>query len=405
MVEVIVSEEKHKEELIACADRAFGDELPKGGFAGLLPKLYGPSAKVGGKHFIAVEDGKFLGVVLTENMRYTVLEKELKIGCIGTVSVVEEARGRGIMKQLMDAALDSLREEGCDLAFLGGQRQRYAYWGFEGCGTQTRFHWNQANLKHGPRPGETERIQLVPMGKPCGEGNPAGPWEEDPELTEQAWRVYGKEPVRVWRSPKRFFDILCSWQAKPYACMRQGAFAGYVALCADPKGKSAAVNEMVLEKGVSAAAVLHALADCLGIMGGTITVDYGKQDIMRELEEICESESLGCGHRFLIMNWPKVLGAMLELRQYGHPIQDGEAALGITELSGKRIVVRIRVRQGQIIVTEEERKEPRADEVELTAAKAARMLFRSTQTYYRELEGIPKDWFPLPLYVAEQDCC
>ena len=32
MVEVIVSQEEHKGALIACADQAFGDELPAGGF-------------------------------------------------------------------------------------------------------------------------------------------------------------------------------------------------------------------------------------------------------------------------------------------------------------------------------------------------------------------------------------
>ncbi len=404
MIEVVVSEEKHKEALIACADRAFGDQLPEGGFAALLPKLYGMDAKVGGNHLIAVEDGKFLGVVLTETMRYHVLDKELKIGCVGTVSVIGEARGRGIMKRLMDAALDSLRASGCDFVFLGGQRQRYAYWGFEPCGTQTCFSWNRANLKHGPKPGEGERLELVLM----------------PELTEQARRMYEREPVRVWRAPERFYDILCSWQARPYACMRQGAFVGYVALGTDTDRETAVIREMVLDKGVSAGAVLHALADCLGIWQGTVTAEYARQDMMRELDEICESQSMSCGHRFRILNWRRVLEAMLGLKQYCSPIEDGEAVLGIREHSGKRTAVRLRACKGQITAAEAEGEETEGlraegidarragaaeNTVELTAAQAARMLFSSTQIYHRELEGIPRGWFPLPLYVREQDCC
>lgn len=435
MIEVVLSEEKHKEALIACADGAFGDELPEGGLAGLLPKLYGMDAKVGGNHLMAVEDGKILGLVLTEAMRYTVLEKELKIACIGTVSVAKEARGRGIMKLLMSAALSRLEQEGCDFVFLGGQRQRYAYWGFEACGTQTVFSWNQANLKHGPRPEERERIELVPIEKNTIQSSRnvfssersvserslsgrspfpsgmitlptfAGTQEADWELAEQARQLYEREPVRVSRSPERFFDILASWQARPYACIRQGAFAGYVAFSADEKGERVQIKEMVLEKGVSAVAVLHGLADCLGIRQGTVTVDWGKQEMMRELEEICESQSMGCSHRFLIMNWPGVVERMLELKQTWSPLEDGEAVLGITEPSGRRTAVEIRVHKGRIAVTGEERKEAQAGETELTAAMAARMLFCNTQTYYKELEGVPRSWFPLPLYVSKQDCC
>ena len=390
MVEVVVSGEENREALIACADRAFGNELPEGGFAALLPKLYGIDAGVGGNHLMAVEDGRILGLVLTETMSYTVLEKELKIACIGTVAVAGEARGRGIMKLLMSEALNRLRQKGCDLVFLGGQRQRYAYWGFEACGTRTFFSWNGANLKHGPKPEERERLELVPMGK---------------EHLRQAFELYQKEPVRVGRSPERFFDILCSWRARPYACMRQGAFAGYVALSTDEGGDRASIKEMILEKDLPAAAVLHGLADCLGIRQGTVTVDYGRQEIMRQLEAICESQSLGCSHRFLILNWPGVLEAMLHLKRHCRPLQEGEAVLGITEPSGRRTAVQIRVRKGQTTVTGEERKEPRKGEAELTWAQAARVLFCNGQTYYGELEGIPESWFPLPLYVSEQDCC
>ncbi len=418
MIEVVVSGEEHKEALIACADGAFGGGLPEGGFAVLLPKLYGMDAKAGGNHLMAVEEGKILGLVLTETMHYTVLEKELKIACIGTVSVAGEARGRGIMKLLMSAALSRLEQEGCDFVFLGGQRQRYAYWGFEPCGTRTVFSWNQANLRHGPRPEEGERIELLPMGRsafpsgrsvfPSGKNTfppSAGAQEADPELTEQAWRLYEREPVRIKRSPERFFDILCSWQARPYVCMRQGVFAGYVALSVDEKRERVQIREMVLEKDVSAVAVLHGLADSLGIRQGTVTVDCGKQEMMRELEEICESQSMGCRHRFRIMNWVRVVETMLELKRIWSPIEDGEAVLGITEPSGRRTAVEIRIHKGRIAVTGEERQEARAGETELTAAMAARMLFCNTQIYYKELEGVSGSWFPLPLYVSSQDCC
>lgn len=491
MINVRISQDADREKLIACADSAFGDSVPVGGFAGLLPKLYGPGARVGGNHLIAEEDGEILGVVLAEPMEYRVFGERLKIASVGTVSVAGQARGRGIMRLLMDETMRRLREEGFDLAFLGGQRQRYAYWGFQGCGTQMGFSWNQANLKHGSELPQEERIELVPMGVPVAESRTADSAaveshtadgaavesrtadsaavesrtadgaavesrtadraavesrtvdsaavesrtvegastdslpkntlrEADPRLTEAAWRMWAGEEVGVRRDRERFFDILCSWQGKPYACMRQGRFAGYVVLGPSEDEGYARILEMVLEDGVSVPALLHALSGDLGITRGSVKPGYIKQGQMRELEEFCEGESLGCSQRFLILDWCRVLRAMMTMKQHVRPLEDGEIILGITGEDGKRTGVWIRIREGCLTVAgEEERNLPRPEQKEetgsedmhvpvrreLTAAQAARLLFRSTQVFYKELEGLPAGWFPLPLYVSEQDCC
>lgn len=451
MINVRISQDADREKLIACADSAFGDSVPVGGFAGLLPKLYGPGARVGGNHLIAEEDGEILGVVLAEPMEYRVFGERLKIASVGTVSVAGQARGRGIMRLLMDETVRRLREEGFDFAFLGGQRQRYAYWGFQGCGTQMGFSWNQANLKHGSELPQEERIELVPMGVPVAECHTSDGAavesrtvdsaavesrtvegastdslskntlrEADPRLTEAAWRMWAGEEVGVRRDRERFFDILCSWQGKPYACMRQGRFAGYVVLGPSEDQGYARILEMVLEDGVSVPALLHALSGSLGITRGSVKPGYIKQGQMRELEEFCEGESLGCSQRFLILDWSRVLRAMMTMKQHARPLEDGEIILGITGEDGKRTGVWIRIREGCLTVAgEEERNLPRPEQKEetgsedmhvpvrreLTAAQAARLLFRSTQVFYKELEGLPAGWFPLPLYVSEQDCC
>ncbi len=451
MINARISQDADREKLIACADSAFGDSVPVGGFAGLLPKLYGPGARVGGNHLIAEEDGEILGVVLAEPMEYRVFGERLKIASVGTVSVAGQARGRGIMRLLMDETMRRLREEGFDLAFLGGQRQRYAYWGFQGCGTQMGFSWNQANLKHGSELPQEERVELVPMGVPVAESHTSDGAavesrtvdsaavesrtvegastdslpkntlrEADPRLTEAAWRMWAGEEVGVRRDRERFFDILCSWQGKPYACMRQGRFAGYVVLGPSEDEGYARILEMVLEDGVSVLALLHALSGDLGITRGSVKPGYIKQGQMRELEEFCEGESLGCSQRFLILDWCRVLRAMMTMKQHVRPLEDGEIILGITGEDGKRTGVWIRIREGCLTVAgEEERNLPRPEQKEetgsedmhvpvrreLTAAQAARLLFRSTQVFYKELEGLPAGWFPLPLYVSEQDCC
>lgn len=415
MIEIRVSREEDRDKLLACADEAFGDSLPKGGFAALLPKLYGPGAQVGGSHLLAEEEGQILGLVLAEPMEYRVLEERLKIAGVGTVSVAKQARGRGIMKLLMKETISRLKKEGYAFAFLGGQRQRYAYWGFQACGTQMYFSWNQANLKHSLPVAKEDRIRLVPMAP-------------DSEQCKEAWQLWNREPVRVERAEEAFYDILCSWQGKPYACYKQGRFAGYMVLLLEEEKESGRILELVLKEGVQAPSVLHALADCLGIRQGSIRVDYPKQELLRQLEGFCEEERLECGHKFLILDWCAVFKAMLSIKQRSTPLRDGEAVLAITEADGKKIVLRICIQEGRISVTEEgtvprpakqeaakEGTMPRpaaeqavkqaAVQLELTAQRAAGILFRESLISYEELKKLPAGWFPLPLYVNEQDCC
>lgn len=388
MIRIRESHEKDREQLLACADHAF-KSLPQGGFGALLPKLYGPKARVEGNHLIAEEDGTIQGLVLAEPMDYRVLEERLKIAGVGTVSVAEQARGRGIMKALMKETVIRLKREGYAFALLGGQRQRYAYWGFEPCGTLACFQWNQANLRHSDPVTEKDRIELVPM-KPGS------------EECEKAFELWNREPVRVERDHDRFYDILCSWQSRPYVCMKQDRFAGYAVIRIEEDTNTGRIKELVLEKGIHAAAVLHAADECLNIRQGSIRVSWKKQELLKQLEELCEAEHLECDHKFLILDWCTVLKAMLILKQSCQPLQDNEAVLGITQRDGDRIVIRITVKKGQVSVIQEAEA---TTDIELTASKAARILFRSTLVHYEELERLPAGWFPLPLYVDEQDCC
>ena len=67
---------------------------------------------------------------ITVPLSLLVAGKPLRAAGIGTVSVHPYARGEGHMKKLMHMTLEECRENGADLAMLGGQRQRYEYFGF-----------------------------------------------------------------------------------------------------------------------------------------------------------------------------------------------------------------------------------------------------------------------------------
>ena len=54
----------------------------------------------------------------------------------------------GYMQQLMAHCVQAAPAEGFHLSWLGGQRQRYGYSGYEKCGVYYRLTLSQTNVRH-----------------------------------------------------------------------------------------------------------------------------------------------------------------------------------------------------------------------------------------------------------------
>lgn len=117
-------------------------------FPALLPKLYSPSVNTATSHFLAEEEDGIKALVGSFPLDLHVLDYDLKGFGIGTVCVDPDARSKGYMKQLMTNALAEMHEEKADFAVLGGQKQRYEYFGFTPSGTHLNFTLTATNLRH-----------------------------------------------------------------------------------------------------------------------------------------------------------------------------------------------------------------------------------------------------------------
>ena len=97
-------------------------------FSKTLPQLYRPEVM----HWQwGIRRGdQLMAIVGLFPRTLLVLGAELKVGGIGGVSTHQRlSRGSGHMRQLMHHCKQEMISDGCHLAFLGGQRQRYAYYG------------------------------------------------------------------------------------------------------------------------------------------------------------------------------------------------------------------------------------------------------------------------------------
>ena len=90
-------------------------------------------------HLLVTEKDRIKALIGSFPMKLRVGENRLNLRGIGTVSVHPGCRGKGYMKLLLKQLVEEAEADGTDLVYLGGQRQRYGYFGFGQAATQLVF--------------------------------------------------------------------------------------------------------------------------------------------------------------------------------------------------------------------------------------------------------------------------
>ena len=94
------------------------------------------------------EAGRIRAVVGSFPIEWQLGDTRLAMAGIGGVSSHPRRRGAGYMRQLMHHCVARMHDECKHLSWLGGQRQRYAYFGYEKCGIGHSFTVSKTNLRH-----------------------------------------------------------------------------------------------------------------------------------------------------------------------------------------------------------------------------------------------------------------
>jgi GNAT superfamily N-acetyltransferase len=97
-------------------------------------------------HFVYEVDGRLWGVVGAYPYDVVLGGVVFKMAGIGQVISRPEHRGRGVMTALLKSVIATLEEEGYDAAWLMGDRQRYAHFGWARGGRALHFSTNERYL-------------------------------------------------------------------------------------------------------------------------------------------------------------------------------------------------------------------------------------------------------------------
>lgn len=386
MIDCRKGKKEEYEDIIDFANYVFSQNHCPHDFKSLLPKLYADGKNYAEYHYLITENEKIKAMVCAMPLEYLTPGEVLKTGCIGMVSVHPYARSKGYMKKLMQFAMEDMQSMGCAYIFLGGQRQRYEYFGFEPAGVQLEFTVTSINVRHCMKNLNQSDLQLVPLAEEV--------------LLGKAYTMYEAQPFRMRRNREDFRDILCSWESSPYAILQKGSLAGYFVLRTD-----GTVTELIVNDASIYQYMLVVLFSLTGKDSHTFVASPAETDKVCFLLQVAETWSTTTCENYLIFDWVAVFGSLL-CRKAGYDILQG----GSVKVRIDDIIVEITVKDNipdVHEVTEE------AD-FTLTALEATSLLL-STAGEFRLKECTAKlseqkraciqGWFPLPLSTPSNDCC
>jgi predicted N-acetyltransferase YhbS len=369
------------EEAMDFLNLVFGVHRPHD-FEHLLPAIYQPTDEWMGCNYAVRQNGRIRGIVGMFPIEWQVGDAVFKVAGIGGVSTHPKSRGAGYMKALMSHCVGLMREQGYHLSYLGGQRQRYQYFGYERCGSVASFALNRANLRHCFD--DQPEIRFEPLAR------------EDEARLGQARRLHDAQPVHCRRQPGNFYNHLVNWYNRPQAALDgQGRMVGY--LVAGSRGDP--VTELVAGDDRTALRLLRGWVAGHSEGETSIGLPAWRTGLSRLLGESCERVSVNSSGNWQIFDWAGVLDALIRLRQLSGALPEGAVAIGIEGYG----TVRLAVKDGRAGAARTE-EEPA---VRCDTWTAMRLLFGPLPPW--QVADIPAgaallgQWCPLPLHWTSQD--
>ena len=355
MIEYRFAAPEHRADLIDFINYVFSQNSVPHDFKTLIPKVYADGRGYDGIHAIVLDDGRVKGVVGQYPVHASFGGAPLEIGYIGSVSTHPYARGSGYMIKMMEMQAEHAKETGIDVMMLGGQRQRYEYYGYSPVGCQYTYQVNAANVRHALR-----SVDASTVG-----------WKRFADAAEAeidlAYRLYQQQPITGVRSREDFELIMRTWRAEPYLLLHEAEVLGYMVVSGTDS-----VSELVVSDVSCVPALIKGWFAANGLKNMSFSVAAFDTALNRVLAAFAEGYQVSNCTQARIVNLANVLRACLTLKMRAGALSDGEVILQMDD----EAPVLARAKDGQITVQETDA----APDV-----------------------SCPVDWFPLPLFLYGAD--
>lgn len=346
-------------------------------FETALPKVYAPQAQMAHIHELVLNDeGEIRALIgMLPNTLHTVCG-DLRTGFIGSVSVHPQARGEGHMKRLMAFWLQNAREEHIDLMLLGGQRQRYGYFGYAQGGQCWRFQISARCVRHALPQISTEGLRFEKLE--CG---------------SQAERfcLSLQQQSRAWfdREWAGFSTVCSSYEHEAFVALDEEDQPLGCVTCSrtDPSQ----ITEILVPDCLAADRLLKAWMEQHQLKNCAVTIPVWETEMLAHLRTWAEGTSLSPAWMIRVLDPRHVIETLMNLKACWSAIPDGQLCF---ETEGERYTVTVlhnhcRVETGGV------------PDMTLSTHQLGSLLFDPFPG--EDIPRGPEGWFPLPLSVPVAD--
>ena len=371
------------DEFLPFQNRSFGSP-PDRGLDWLVPTMYRPTTWHMQCNYAIRRNGALAAIVGLYPITWHAGARSLRIAGIGGVSTEPALRGAGLMSKMMTHIKQVIRDQGYPLSFLGGQRQRYRYFGWDRCGLSLKARISPACVKHRFAGAPPVRIQLEPA-------------DESSPLLSDIKALHDQQARHCDRSAERFGAFLCQWGNHPIVARgRDGKVVGYAILNRD----ETEIFELLGTDSDTTFEILRALSVRRGRDPLTLVVDGLPNELRLAIASFAERLSTADSGNWQVFDWPVTISTLMSIRHEERPLASGSVVIGIEdETSAFRLTVD---RSGPRCAPTNDDPDIRAD-----GPAMAQLLFGPwppTQVMTLSNEAsILETWCPLPLAIPKQD--
>ena len=283
-----------------------------------LPKMWARTDEQMGKHFGVFEDGKLVSALGVYPLPTIIDGEEFMFSTVGNIATDKEYEGKGYMSQLIDVAMQELKDIKADVSRLGGLRKRYNRYGYETCGKDYGCSLSTHNRQNSKFHFDNLTFTVIE--------------KNDKEALSFVKEICYKRAIIAKREDNEIYDCLTAWQNKPYLALKNGVPFGYVSV-------SAAGNSVAEYGCIDEEQEFELLLGYQQWLGNTINFIVPSYNLitLRKAYEDCESVRASSPCHFKIINWQKLISALMRLRAKRRPFNNGELTFSIEDYGGIRL--------------------------------------------------------------------
>lgn len=200
-LEFVRCNEKNNDMFLKMAAEAFNKDHPEW-FPDNLGHIFPDKTDLAYEHltgcnYIALYDGIPAGTIGIYPLDIVTGGKLLKAAGIGTVSVLEQYRGKGIMKFMMQEVMSLVDTSSFDVSWLAGERLRYKNYGYDLSGKTLKVFWDLKSLR---KLGTAGSFDITTLGAADADAldQAYGKWENRVLRSKELWERHLKRKNLVW---------------------------------------------------------------------------------------------------------------------------------------------------------------------------------------------------------------